>query len=206
MKVDVLGIRPPERAAFPSHVQWAGDRPFLSPPEVDAVRAHCAQLPLFAGTIGNGSVGEAKENSSYRCVETCAVHGLEWLYKRVLEYAGLANADYYRFNLIGLTEPIGYLKYTSASETKPAGHYNWHQDFGGGPFASRKLSMIIQLSDPATYVGGRLWLCNDGPWESPYVNAGDAILFPSWTPHMVSELTEGVREALVIWVAGPQFA
>jgi PKHD-type hydroxylase len=116
-----------------------------------------------------------------------------------------ANNEGYRFHLSGLGEPIGYLKYTPKTDAKPAGHYNWHQDFGGGPYALRKLSMVIQLSKPTDYKGCRLVLCNDGPCEVPFVEAGDAILFPSWTPLCVTEIEEGAREALVVWITGPQF-
>lgn len=208
MNTDILGIRPPEAPCFPTHVQYSGKNAFLSPPEVEAVRTLCDSLQLHPGTIGNGGTSsDSKHVPSYRTVETTAVPSerARWLYTRVLERISWVNKDCYRFTLSGLSEPIGYLKYSAADGDKPAGHYGWHQDFGGGLFATRKLSMVIQLSDPSEYDGCRLQLCNDGPWEAPYTQAGDAIIFPSWTPHCVTNITRGVRRALVIWVAGPQF-
>lgn len=208
MKTEIIGMMPPERPVFPSHVQWTGSNRFLSPPECAAIRAHCEATPLQPGTIGNGSRDGAKEVASYRRVETCSVTGpqFDWLYERIIEKVKLANNEHYRFSLVGLGEAVGYLKYTAATEEQPEpGHYNWHQDFGGGPYALRKLSMVIQLSDPSEYDGCRLQLCNDGPWESGYLQQGDAILFPSWTPHQVTPITRGVRRALVVWVTGPQF-
>lgn len=208
MKTKILGIMPPERPMQPTHVHYSGDQRFLSEPEVAAVRAFAAKQTLHPGTIGNGDTHSAVENKDYRSVETCGLIGseIDWLYDRILQKVTWTNNDHYRFTLTGLSEPIGYLKYTTKTDSKPAGHYNWHQDFGGGPYALRKISIVIQLSDPATYKGCRLVLCNDGPWEVPYVGAGDAIFFPSWTPHCVTDITEGTREALVVWVTGPQFA
>lgn len=207
MSITILGIRPPERPVFPSHIQYTGANRFLSPPEVEFVRAFAAKQKLQPGTIGNGTANGAVEVPSYRSVETCALVGneLDWLYNRIAEKVKWANDEHYRFTLSGLGEPVGYLKYSTKTDTKPAGHYNWHQDFGGGPYSARKLSMVIQLSDPATYKGCRLVLCDNGAWEVPYVQAGDAILFPSWTPHCVTNIEEGTREALVVWISGPQF-
>lgn len=205
----IIGLRPSEAKCFPTHVQYADKNVLLSPPEVEMLRTYCDALTLHPGTIGNGgSSNDAKHVPTYRTVETAAVpHDAKtkWLYERIIERVGWVNRDYFRFSLSGLSEPIGYLKYTAASEGKPAGHYNWHQDFGGGLFATRKLSIVVQLSDPSEYDGCRLQLCNDGPWEVPYTQAGDAIIFPSWTPHCVTAISRGVRRALVIWVAGPQF-
>lgn len=207
MKTDIIGFRPAERPAFPSHVQWSGEKRLLSLPECEFVRAFAAEQTLSAGTIGNGDAKSAVNVPTYRSVETCALVGskLSWLYERIRDFVTWANNDWYRFTLTGIGEPISYLKYTPKTDAKPAGHYNWHQDFGGGPYSSRKLSLVVQLSDPATYKGCRLQLCNDGPWEPTYIGQGDAILFPSWTPHCVTDIEEGVREALVVWVSGPQF-
>jgi PKHD-type hydroxylase len=208
MKTEVIGMLPPERPALPSHCQWTGTNRFLSPPECEAIRTYADALALQAGTIGNGSRDGAKEVPSYRRVETCSLDAqkFSWLYERIVEKVKLANNDLFRFDLVGIGEAVGYLKYTAPTEGQPiAGHYNWHQDFGGGPYANRKLSMVIQLSDPSEYDGCRLQLCTDGPWECSYIQQGDAIMFPSWTPHQVTEITRGERRALVVWITGPQF-
>lgn len=204
----VLGFHPRQRPLFPSHVQWTGDNAMLSPPEVKAVVDFAESQKLYPGTIGNGGGTQGIENPSYRSVETCSIpvnDDLTWLYTRVMQKIEWANDEYYRFQLTGLTEPLGYLKYTPATDTKPAGHYDWHQDFGGGPYSTRKLSLIIQLSNADEYDGCELNLCNEGPWTVQYKNAGDAIMFPSWTPHYVTPITRGVRKALVLWVHGEQF-
>lgn len=209
MSITTIGFPQPERPAFPSHVQYTGDNKLLSPPEIKQVIDWCEKQKLDSGTIGNGGTSnEVRTDKTYRCVETCAVIGSEfkWLYDRVSQRVLWANEAHYRFHLSGINEPIGYLKYTAPHEGQPeAGHYDWHQDFGGGKFAGRKLSLVIQLSDPSEYAGCELYLCNDGPWVVPYKEAGDAILFPSWTPHCVSNIEQGVRRALVLWVHGPQY-
>lgn len=205
MRTNIVGVRPPEHPTFPSHIQWTDSNRLLSPPEVAAVIEAGETAQLYPGTIGNGTEDQATRNDEYRCVDTGVIN-LSWLYERLIERVKWANDEHFRFHISGLSEPIGYLRYTAASEAQPvAGHYDWHQDFGGGLYSTRKLSIVVQLSDPSEYDGCRLVLCNDGPWEVPYVQPGDAIMFPSWTPHCVTDITRGVRRALVIWVAGPQF-
>lgn len=202
-------IRPPQLAAFPSHVQWSGDNALLSPAECESVIRHGETLTQGFATIGNGTNNDAVLDLEYRCVKSCDLWRLKdgdltWLYERVRQKVEYANRDYYRFDLTGLGEAIQFLKYETLPD-KPPGHYRWHQDFGGGISSNRKLSMVVNLSDPRDYDGCRLQLYNERQWEPTYIQQGEAILFPSWTPHQVTPITRGTRYALAIWIHGPQF-
>lgn len=204
----ILGFRPPLRPALASHVQWSGDNQLLSAPEVAAVRDFMDEQTLHPGTIGNDGSAPGVHNESYRSVLNASVPyvGFQWLYERIQQRVQWANDELFRFTLSGIVEPIGYLKYEPASEENPEpGHYNWHQDFGGGQYATRKLSLVVQLSDDDEYKGCELELCTDKIWPVPHKTAGDAVMFPSWTPHRVTNIESGVRQALVVWVHGPQF-
>lgn len=197
------GYAPEGRRCIASHVQWTGENRFLSPPEVEAVIRHAEAQPLRRGTIGNGDTNQGHEDLGYRCVETCAIEGLDWLYERILEKTRLANAEHFFQDISGIVEPVGYLRYTPAEGETPAGHYNWHQDFGGGGYATRKLTLIVQLSNADEYTGCELQYVTNGIWTMPYKQAGDAFMFPSWTPHRVTPIESGVRRSLVVWIAGP---
>lgn len=199
-------IRPPERPCFPDHIQWSGENRLLSAPEVAAVIEHAEQQTLSPGSVGNAVNNEHREDPSYRRVETCAILDLDWLYERILQRVQWANDAAYRFTLTSILEPISYLKYTMPTDEVPyAGHYDWHQDYGGGTSSWRKLTVIIQLSSPEDYEGCELQLCTSGIWVVPYKQPGEALMFPSYTPHCVTPITRGVRRALVAWIGGPQF-
>ena len=113
------------------------------------------------------------------------------------------NSQYFRFDLTGFGEPAQLTNYDSAEH----GMYGWHVDFGGDfDTPSRKLSLVLQLSDPSEYEGGALEL---QPGGSQIVRMrkqrGLISVFPSWTLHQVTPVTWGSRQSLVLWVTGPTF-
>ena len=69
----------------------------------------------------------------------------------------------------------------------------------------RKLSISIQLSDPAGYSGSELEISVNGvPIIAPR-DQGTLIAFPSFVLHKVTPLLVGKRYSLVAWVHGPKW-
>lgn len=205
---------PPERPCFPPFIQWRGEQPFLSPPECRELIAIGNSVSLGFGTIGNGDNYGYKLDKGYRCVRTRALYpesdGVTWLYQRIHKLVATANAEHFRFDLTGIEQGVQFLRYDAPETSSDApGHYNWHQDFGGGASSLRKLSLVVQLSDPTDYDGCELRLFTDCDFAphgdgQPLKAQGDGILFPAWTPHMVTPIVRGTRYALAAWVCGPQ--
>lgn len=70
----------------------------------------------------------------------------------------------------------------------------------------RKLSFVVQLSDPDDYEGGNLQLLGeDGKSYFAPRKRGTVIVFDSRTQHRVLKVTKGVRKSLVGWVVGPRW-
>lgn len=106
-----------------------------------------------------------------------------------------------------------------------AGFYTWHTDAGPSSDPNqtiRKLSAVIQLTDPEEYEGGLFqWL---EPWNlfdklrskkmeiriddaiktAPFSAKakGTLIVFPSYLHHQVTPVTRGTRQSLVLWQQG----
>jgi PKHD-type hydroxylase len=124
-----------------------------------------------------------------------------WIPERIYNIARQANDSYYRFNIGGLGE-------THILEYEKDCFYNWHIDITSDDNnCTRKISLILFLSDPADYEGGKLsWSLNDEP-DTLKVDQemGSMILFPSFLPHRVTPVTRGLRKALVSWVHGDSF-
>ena len=114
------------------------------------------------------------------------------------------NSRYFRYDVTGFSEGLQFAEYRS-----PDGNYNWHVDRIGN-FIPRKLSISVQLSDPDSYEGGDLELCDADQNDENYIMRlprarGKLLMFPSWMPHRVTPVTSGVRHSLVGWVTGPPF-
>jgi PKHD-type hydroxylase len=71
----------------------------------------------------------------------------------------------------------------------------------------RKLSFVVQLSDPDDYEGGNLQLlAEDGKSYFAPRKRGTVIVFDSRTQHRVLKVTKGVRKSLVGWVVGKRWS
>ena len=123
----------------------------------------------------------------------------EWVFKKLAHIASSLNSQYYRFDLTGFGEPLQLTHYDQSEN----GMYGWHQDYGGG--TSRKLSLVLQLSDPANYEGGNLQVMTSGNPVNVRKQRGLVAVFPSYVLHQVTPVTQGNRQSLVAWVSGPAF-
>ena len=81
------------------------------------------------------------------------------------------------------------------------GFFNSHIDnyHGLNLSVDRKLSATIQLSNSTHYEGGDLIIGNTSMPRSK----GTMIIFPSFYPHIVTEVTKGRRWCGVAWAWGP---
>jgi PKHD-type hydroxylase len=128
----------------------------------------------------------------------------KWLYHKMADKCRQVNNQNFRFDLWGFLEAFQYTVYDTEGS-----HYTWHQDeFYNRSLsrAPRKLSMVIQLSDPSEYDGGDLELNLGGhSYHTVPKGLGNLVVFPSWTLHRVTPVTKGVRKSLVAWVTGKPF-
>ena len=75
----------------------------------------------------------------------------------------------------------------------------------GASGISRKLSMVLQLSDPSEYEGGELQILTSKEPTSMQKKRGIITVFPAWTLHQVTPVIKGTRQTLVAWISGPAF-
>ena len=106
------------------------------------------------------------------------------------------NRQHWGFELAG-SERLQFSAYG------PGEHYDWHIDLGAQHhFAQRKISISIQLNDPAEYDGGDLEVSIDSDNKLCARSKGAVILFPSYALHRVTPVTRGTRYSLVAWIVG----
>ena len=138
-----------------------------------------------------------------------------WMYNLLTPITDNCNNLGFHFH-ISEREPVQFTEY------KPNGHYNWHQDttdvdvergqYKQNTKLMRKLSMIIQLSDPNDYEGGGLSFNLrglDSRTEDTIIDVpkrfrtqGSVVIFPSYLWHKINTITDGTRYSLVMWSLG----
>lgn len=118
----------------------------------------------------------------------------EWIYKLLADRVGRMNQFGYDFDLSGIYGDLQLLEYNEG------GHYDWHMDIGPGIAAHRKLSIIVQLSNPDEYEGGEVRFKASEKEHILPKDQGLLCVFPSYILHKVEPITKGKRYSLVTWV------
>ena len=122
----------------------------------------------------------------------------------IWKYALHANQHYFGFHIDDLPS-LQFTEYDAAEN----GKYDRHQDtFWLRPDGKhRKMSMVIQLTDPDMYEGGdfELYGTSQPPPAHAFRSQGGIIFFPSLMDHAALPVTEGVRNSLVGWFEGPSW-
>jgi len=125
-----------------------------------------------------------------------------WTFRRLLDTFADANRNHFNFNLDEFAERMQVAWYGAEQE----GFFDWHVDFGDGRVArNRKLTIVVQLSEPDTYDGGNLETNADGVVRQASRIIGSALMLPSFVLHRVSPVTRGERYSLTLWSHGPGF-
>jgi PKHD-type hydroxylase len=124
-----------------------------------------------------------------------------WIYQRLSELVNQNNSKFFNFDLT----QIETLQFTYYSD-KEDGCYKSHIDpLNWSLPHNRKLSIVLQLSDPSEYEGGELKLHTSNNPITIQKEKGYVVTFPSYTLHEVTPVTKGNRYSLVAWVHGPSF-
>jgi PKHD-type hydroxylase len=130
---------------------------------------------------------------------------LDYLFDEMWKLAIRANQDWFDLH-------ISKLDYYQIAEYDSAnlGEYKTHHDIfymNGDPYYHRKLSCVIQLSDPATYEGGDLVFehVQYQPSHEDMRQQGTVIFFPSFVRHAALPVTAGKRYSIASWFDGPKW-
>lgn len=177
---------------------------------------HC----MADSRVHGDALNKEKRNSQNAWIPTT-----HWVGGFVWHYIQRANRENFLYDLHCIDgETIQFTKYSEGQ------YYGWHNDAGlsclykpvsTGNLSSsnlttdylnekteliRKLSFVVQLSDPDDYEGGNLQLLDeDGKSYFAPRKRGTIILFDSRTQHRVLKVTKGVRKSLVGWSVGPRW-
>lgn len=157
-------------------------------------------------------------NLSVRDSKTTWINTTHWVAGLCYHYVLMANRQNFLYDIDGFDGET--MQYTSYN---PGEYYGWHQDTGLGTMSVpgedaqevflmkncervRKLSFIMQLSNPDEYSGGEVQLMRDtGKTFFLPKERGSIIVFDSRTRHRAKAVRSGTRKSLVGWVSGPRW-
>jgi len=176
----------------------------LKDEEIAYIIEHCEKFPAEEGKVfpqspdGEAQVKRDIRRSEIRFINDEYCGGLMW------EYVKRANASHYGFDI-----DEGFVMQYTAYHGSDKGHYDWHQDSDmiTDEYEDRKLSIVIQLTDPKKYKGGDFQFDLNGDIVTipEFRKKGSILVFPSFLKHRVQNVTKGTRNSLVSWIKGPNF-
>lgn len=127
-----------------------------------------------------------------------------WIGAMCYYFVDIANRDNFNYNIQSFdNDSIQYTTYTEGE------YYNWHNDTNKPDpnGITRKLSFVLQLSDPSEYEGGDVQIlssASDKLFTLPK-DRGVFSVFDSSLKHRVLKVKRGCRKSLVGWITGPRF-
>jgi len=123
----------------------------------------------------------------------------KWIYEKLTDAILMHNEKFWNYELTEI-ERIQFTHYVSEENGMYVSHIDsmpWEKP------TNRKLSLVVQLSDPSEYEGGDLKLHLANTPTTITKQRGMTVFFPSHTLHEVTPVTKGERYSLVAWVHGP---
>ena len=175
---------------------WTWRADMFKPDELDRIIETGQALTSHDGTaLGKDT---AYRNSRITWLNANEDHA--WIYRTLEWNVQTVNRDYFEYDITHI-EPLQFTEYDESY----TGYYKPHLDIGRNMGGSRKLSFVLQLTDPSNYEGGELKLHYSNEAIVLPKERGKLLFFPSWALHEVTPVTQGQRHSLVGWVAGPKF-
>ena len=165
--------------------------------ELDQIITLGKRLNIYPATIGP----QLDINNNIRISSVSWIGSTpsrSWLFERLTNYIVDQNKQFYKYDL-DFIEHLQFTHYNSSQKS----FYTKHTDplLHNLPY-NRKLSIVVQLSDPTTYEGGDLILYSGAQGQVVPKDRGLVHFFPSHCLHEVTPVTAGERYSLVGWVHG----
>lgn len=173
----------------------------ISDETIEKIHSAANALPQTDASVGSN--GNSKVDPNVRISNVSWIHYNDQhkeIFDQIIPRVDSINYWHFGFLLHGM-ESFQYTRY------HPGGHYKFHNDvIAKKENEQRKLSIVVSLTDPAEYEGGRFFLnpTGDVPMQFKF-EKGDMMAFPSYVPHKVEPVTSGLRTTLVSWIYGPKF-
>lgn len=184
---------------------WCYFKSYLSKEICEKIIQDASTLPEQDAVVGLGADGRVDQ--SIRKSKIRFIPSNDWKFNYIFDTlwktAITANKDFFDIH-------ISKLDFVQLAEydAKYAGEYKEHHDvfwMNNDPHYHRKLSCIIQLSDPNSYEGGKFEITEAPPLDEETKEQGTIIFFPSFLRHKANPVIRGTRYSIAAWFEGPKW-
>jgi len=187
--------------------EWCYFKSYFDKVTCEKIITDAQSIPVQDAVVGTHE--NAKHDFDYRRSKIRFINrdnpNFIWLFDTIWKTAIEANRDFFNIQISKL-DYIQLAEYRSTDK----GEYKEHHDvfwMNKDPYYHRKLSGVIQLSNPKDYVGGQLEITEGvTPFNKDDINQqGSIIYFPSMFRHKVTPVTKGTRYSIAVWFDGPKW-
>lgn len=166
----------------------------FSKEECENILKECVEELWIPSTV----VGDSNFHRSQRQKLRGEVEGFPFV--NIRDVTKNANESIFNFNLLGIIDQ----DYPQIFRYRDGDFYNMHIEMT--PVApSRKISFIINLSDPSKYEGGRINFLNIDADTDILEEQGTCLIFPSYMPYKIDPVVSGEKIIIVGHVHGALF-
>lgn len=186
--------------------EWCYYRSYFTKEECEKIIRDASQLPKEAAKVGGGTICGTNPKVRKSRVSFLQANDprFTYIFDALWKTATEANNEFFNIHISKL-DAIQFAEYDASYE----GEYREHHDvfwINHDPFHHRKLSCVVQLSDPNEYEGGFLELTETtNPLFKECQDQGSIVFFPSMLRHRAHKVTKGVRYSLAAWFEGPKW-
>lgn len=189
----------------------AYDRSGLTNSEINSLVDYFKQSNHQDASVGSG-IGVHDENIRKSEVvwmdhEFANKFGANDIIQKIYQRVDYLNSVLFKFDLFDI-EPMQITRYDQSNRGFYEPHYDCTVQQSN---ITRKLSFVIQLSDPSEFEGGEFIYhthkeeINFSKQYPEGIQKGSILLFPSFMAHGVTPVTKGTRYSLVGWCIGERF-
>ena len=187
--------------------EWCYFKSYLNKTTCENIIELAQLLPSQEAGLGEG--GDSHADDSIRRSTIRFIGADDERFKDLFNVLWLtaveANRDFFGFHVTKL-DFIQFAEYHDTNQDEYREHHDvfWINE---DPLHHRKLSCIIQLSDPNDYEGGDFEIteASNPPNPSEIKDQGSIIYFPSFFRHRANPIIRGTRYSIAAWFEGPKW-
>lgn len=171
----------------------------FSEEQLEAIKSILENTPWFEPESEDVKMDEKIRKCNLKYINLDTENNI-WLYDFLCNIAFEANNTLWGFELHSIMDSIEIAEYG-----EDGGHFDWHVDLGPSPINHRKIGVMIQLTDPEDYEGGKIEFRVSS--ESSELEKGllCGASFPSFLSYKINPVTKGKLKILTFWVGGSSF-